>query len=325
MMKPIAFVLLLAGAARADGEPTVAKDSVVVTAQEHSGSTDLKKGQYGWRPFIKFRVNGPVASGSQLSVEFGYAGKAKWLKLDCPTNEVEAGQSFVSECNGGDKDITPYTGPVDFTIRLRNELTSKNAVLFSGKAKVQKGAAVKGTDAVPFWVDEDWRIPIGYVSFEKDNSHGDDVFLTVGFWIRGNPPNVEAHLFYKGKDLSKWKQAGNGAGDYKPADHKWGLYEASFLGVYPTKNDDGYDPKFDVSKNPGEYEMKALVNGHLARSIKFTVGADGKLDLSSATANKLGSEKVIVPVTVIGGAEPYDKSAYKSGAYYGNPLKGFTP
>src|SRR5581483_2972062 len=254
-----------------------------------------------------------------------YPGKKTWLKLDCPTSEVEAGRSFDSECNGSDKDITPYAGPVDFAIKLRNELTSTNAVLFSGKAKVQKGAPTKGTDAVDYWVDEDWRIPIGYVSFQQDNSHGNDTFLTVGFWIRGNPPNVEAHLFYKGKDLAKWKQAGNGATEYKPANHQWGLYEAMFLGVYPTANDDGYDPKFNVSANPGEYEMKALVNGHLARTIKFTVGADGKLDLALAKSNKLGSDKAIVPVQVIGGAEPYDKGAYKTGAFYGNPLKGFSP
>lgn len=180
-MKTIALVLMLAGAARADEGPTVAKDSVVVTAEEHNGSTDLKKGTYGWRPFIKFHVNGPVASGSQLSVEFGYPGKKTWLKLDCPTQEVEAGQSFDSECNGSDKDITPYAGPVDFAIKVRNELVGKNAVLFSGKAKVEKGAPTKGTDAVDYWVDEDWRIPIGYVGFDKDSSHGNDTFLTVGF------------------------------------------------------------------------------------------------------------------------------------------------
>jgi hypothetical protein len=68
-----------------------------------------------------------------------------------------------------------------------------------------------------------------------------------------------------------------------------------------------------------------MLAGHLARSIKFQVGADGKLDESLSTANRLGSNKALVPVQVIGNRETaWDKTAWKSGAFYGNPLKGFT-
>jgi len=34
---------------------------------------------------------------------------------------------------------------------------------------------------------------------------------------------------------------------------------------------------FKLAANPGEYEFKVLWNNKLARSIKFTVGPDGKL------------------------------------------------
>src|SRR5262249_26008912 len=161
-------------------------------------------------------------------------------------------------------------------------------------------------------INNDWTIPIGYVFFDKDNSHGDDVFLNVAFAVRGNPPDVEAHLFYKGKDLAKFKKAGNSGPDWKPEKPAWGVVDCAFLGVYPQRPDEGgYDPKFDVSANPGEYEVKVLLAGHLARSIKFTVGADGKLDKNLALSNKLGSDRAIVPVQVIGNRETaWDRAAW---------------
>ena len=57
---------------------------------------------------------------------------------------------------------------------------------------------------------------------------------------------------------------------------------------------------FKMASNPGEYEFKLLWNNKLARSIKFVVGPDGKLDNGIATSNKLGNDRVIVPVQIIG-------------------------
>lgn len=55
-----------------------------------------------------------------------------------------------------------------------------------------------------------------------------------------------------------------------------------------------------LSDSPGEYEIKVLWKNHLARSIKFTVGPDGKFDNGIAAANHLGSDRVIVPVQILG-------------------------
>ena len=48
------------------------------------------------------------------------------------------------------------------------------------------------------------------------------------------------------------------------------------------------------------------------------------MDNGIATANKLGSDRVIVPVQVIGNQGPWDRRSWKTGAFYGNPLTGFT-
>jgi hypothetical protein len=316
----------------ADDEPTIAKDSIRITFE--TGSTGAYE-KPGWVPAIEFRVNGPISSGSQLSVEFSLPGKNPWVSFECRTGETEKGRWWKTECGGesisNDKAVV-YTGPVGFTIRLRNELSGTNLTLFTGKARVEKtpppphsGANYHWT-ASEFYANDDWRIPIGYVFFEKDNGHMNQSILHVLFWYRGNPADVEAHLFYKGKDIAKSTVPGNGPSDWNPKKAQWSFADCSFLGVYPAAlpQDEAYDPNFGFSSNPGDYEVKVLLVGHLARSIKFTVGADGKFDNGIAAANKLGSNRVIVPVQVIGNVETWDKTAWKSEAFYGNPLSGFT-
>jgi hypothetical protein len=54
------------------------------------------------------------------------------------------------------------------------------------------------------------------------------------------------------------------------------------------------------------------------------VNADGSFDNGIASANKLGSNRVIVPVQVVGDQSPWDRNAWKMDAFYGNPLSGFT-
>ena len=319
--------LLAAGGGRAleQDEPTIAKDSIQITLVGSAAKRGFSIP--GWRPYIEYRVNGPIASGSQLSAEFSLPTNKDWVKFDCETEETEAGRWWRTECGGdrvaGEK-ATVYTGPVNFSIRLRNELSGTNTTLFSGRFKVGLPPGAKPTDTSLFYVDEDWRVPIGYVYVAYDAGHRDN-FLNVGFWYRGNPPDMSAHLFYQGKEIAKTSSAGNGALDWNPKKFQWGYAECSFLGVYPNEvPEDGYDPKFGLSSHPGEYEVKVLIVGHLARSIKFTAGADGIADNGIATANKLGSKRVIVPVQVIGNQGPWNQQAWKTDAFYGNPLTGFT-
>jgi hypothetical protein len=327
------FLLVAAGRpARAQDEPTIDKDSVVVITANISGSLDAPKDiSLQWKPGISFRVNGPIPGGSQLWVEFGYPARKNWAKFDCRTGEVAQGQWWqVEECLASDRQTTPYVGPVDFSIHLRNELQGTDSTLFAGKAKAGKYIGPAGPGYPEFYVDEDWRIPFGYVFYEHSSGHR-ATFLNVGFWYRGNPATVEAHLFYQGKEIAKAQEiAGNEGTDPKAPDywnsakHQWGFANCQFVGVYKDDpGEDGYDPRFAVSKNPGEYEVKVLVVHQLARSIKFTVNADGSFDNGIATANKMGSNRVVVPVQVIGNQGPWDRTAWKTGAFYGNPLTGF--
>ncbi|PYS40885.1 MAG: hypothetical protein DMF71_12335, partial [Acidobacteria bacterium] len=92
------------------------------------------------------------------------------------------------------------------------------------------------------------------------------------------------------------------------------------------ENQTMFGPLYLMNENPGDYEIKILYQGHLVRSIKFAVDAEGKLvDNGIGTSNKLGSNRIIVPVQVLGDADgKWDKTAWKTEAFYGNPLTGFT-
>ena len=59
---------------------------------------------------------------------------------------------------------------------------------------------------------------------------------------------------------------------------------------------------------------------------KFTIGPDGKfVDNGIAVANKLNSSAVLVPVKVVGTLDgQWQPIAWKTDAFYGNPLQGFT-
>lgn len=82
---------------------------------------------------------------------------------------------------------------------------------------------------------------------------------------------------------------------------------------------------FFLAANPGEYEVKVLREGDLARSAKFTVGPDGRLvDNGITQKNNLGGLAMVLPVKVLGtGDGTWDTSAWKTDAFYGNPLSGF--
>ena len=79
-------------------------------------------------------------------------------------------------------------------------------------------------------------------------------------------------------------------------------------------------------QNPGEYEIKVLENGKLARTAKFTMGTNGQLvDTGIGKQNNVGTGRIVVPVQVLGDQDgAWDRNAYKADAFFGNPLNGFT-
>ena len=340
------------GSAARQDQPTIAKDSVQFTAFTHN----VYKGNYdmwSWVPRMNFRVNGPIPSGGQLYVEYTVPG-AGVVKFDCRTEPTQPGYWWKTECGGRDipeAKSTTYTGPVSFAIKMRNELAGTDATLFNGKAKVMKARSnehgPKAVNKFVYFIDHDWNLPIGYVFLTADELKGwERPGFNVAFWVRGEAVKFEPHLFYQGKEVGKKFFEGMEVGkascdaevenntthyveDALPQKAKWARVRCSFPNVKgrDTSGDTpGFGPHHLLAANPGEYEFKLLWNNRLARSIKFTVAPDGKFDNGIATSNKLGSDRVIFPVQIIGDQDgAWDKAAWRTDAFYGHPLTGFTP
>ena len=341
----------------AQDQPTIAKDSVQVNGFTLSSYKKNFK-IFSWVPKMEFRVNGPIASGSQLYAEFTIPGTGPWVKFDCQTEETQSGRWWKTECGGRDisedKGST-YTGTVNFTIKLRNELAGGDSTLFTGRIKVAKAHSNEtGPDYVNhfvYYVDDDWNLPIGYLYLTPDDVRGMKFpGFNMAFWVRGDPTNFQPHLFYQGKEVGKINYGSDEVGragcgsdienetthyvdDSLPQKAKWSRVVCSFPNIKGWDTTGETREPFPgqtgsihfIKTNPGDYELKVLWRNHLARSIKFTVGADGNFDNGIATANKLGSNRVILPVQIIGDQDgAWDKNAWKTDAFYGNPLTGFT-
>ena len=336
-----ALCLLIAApqSALAQDEPTIVKDSIrfLPFTSTCSSCPDYV---LRWWPQISFRVNGPIAAGSQLHVEVFPPGVRKpWKTFDCDTGPVGAGYWWkVEECGGAniaqDKGVF-YTGLIEFKIGMRNEVLGTDITLFTGKAKVGKVTPPYPTAAGSFeyYTDFDWHIPIGLIYLAPGNGVPD--YFPPRFyseiWLRGSNANPNAfHLFYQGKEVAKEKGCNSDTyGADSRTKYNWQHVKCEFGYVYRENPDPQHiskdAPLHDLSKSPGEYEIKMIYKGELARSIKFTVAADGSFDNGIGTANKIGQEATIVPAKVIGNQEGvWDRLAWKTGAFYGNPLTGFT-
>src|SRR2546423_3403439 len=172
----LAIALSCVTNAAAQDVPTIQKDSVQVTAFTLSSyKKDFKV--FSWVPKLNLRVNGPIASGSQIYAEFAAPGGVAW-KFDCKTEEIAAGRWWqIEDCGGRDalgedRGVT-YTGPGNFTIKMRNGLAGGDATLFTGKFKVAKVHSNEtGPDYINhfvYYVDQDWNLPIGYMFLEPDD------------------------------------------------------------------------------------------------------------------------------------------------------------
>jgi hypothetical protein len=307
-----------------------------VTSYKGDGST------YSWTPVIKFDTNGPLPSGAQYYALVSLPNGAPWVEMDCKW--VGGSQSNYYQCGGPDfpeEKGTTATGLFPFTIHVRNELQGTDQTLFTGKVRIEKAPGDDGTPAERakksfFYPAHDWALPIGYVYYGPEEN-----YLYTSFWVRGNTYNIKPHVFYKGQELDYGgtdKASCNNrteVGDayirsVNPAP-RWSLVECRLYTLIVRDKGNKDDTRHRLMSNPGEYEIKVLWNDELARSIKFTVGPDGNFAgvpllyrIDARGGERLSG--VIVPVQIIGTQDgPWDKNAWKTDAFYGNPPQGFTP
>jgi hypothetical protein len=342
---------------------SINKSSVQFYLQTHKGFKGDPE-TWSWTPAISFRTNGPFTPGAALSVEYSLPGKTWKLDCVPKEAGPSSAWVGVDQCglNLPDTEAVTYTGPVDFKVNLKNELEGKNATLMSGKFKVEKfheGVVnlPKFANNFVYYVNYDWTLPIAYVydelvySWERGYPIGNTFapnisrsHLMAAFWFKGgtggggvaiiNSNIFSAYLYYQGQMVA---EAG---GDFSHCDllnrpdsiqdsmngyclRVFNFQKAMLWDKQPTLMGPGF--YYEMYKHPGDYEIKVLQNGKLARTAKFTFGSDYKIaDNGIVKQNNLGILRVLVPAQIVGDQDgQWDRNAYKTDAFFGSPLSGF--
>lgn len=322
---------------QASGQPLAGFDKgwlVVRTLviSSYKGNYDV----WSWTPIVEFRDRGELPSGAVYYAEFTQPDGAPWVKLKCERN----GDAFTCIDRHDDSKGATFVGLIPFAIKLRNPLQGTEQTVFTGKAKIEKAPSSDAErNKLSYYVNHDWALPVGYVFRRtQDNQLGFAIWLHTD-----NSSGLEPHLFYNGSEVgivNAGGETGNGAGcgsreleawpsrdvaDSVANKGKWVRMGCSFPTVFwgDRVNAEGHHL---INQHPGEYEIKVLWNKRLARSIKFTVNPDGSLrDTGTAAANGFGTDRVLVPVKIVGTQDgTWDQNAWRGEAFYGNLLKGFT-
>jgi hypothetical protein len=332
-------------AARADDAPRIIMTRLHVKLwQFHSyWPATAKEEQYNttsWLPSVRFMIIGPLPGGSQLSVDVTKPDGSPWVSLDCPTEEIGADRWLEVETprepTGGTRIFTTATGIYGFTIHLKNALSGQNQTLFSGKFKVGKIDKSKGVaqfkNVCTYYVDHDWLLPIGQVWSEATQAY--NTHLKASMWFKGPAGPRAAYLFYNGKQVASTKESGDAnpviqlnTFDNDNDDPRWERIDFIWYSANFTTPEGSQDASiFFLDKNPGDYEIKVLCGGALCREMKFSIGSDGKIvDNGIVAANNINSPAVMIPVKVVGALDgQWQSAAWKTDAFYGNPLQGFT-
>ena len=339
-----------AAAVAAEG-PTVLKNTVLVGVWQNSGywAPGAKEPDFkfnSWFPRVEFRVRGPVTGGSQFVVEFTKPDGSVWAQVPCPTEEIPADRwtgtgTQRDSSTVAEKKYTTAVGTFGFKIRLKNELSGTNEVLYAGKFTVGKVSRSNGTpptrNKYDYVVNHDWTLPVGYLWFKPDTVVSP---LSATMWFKGetNGADLSAYLFYKGKQIGSTKEMGSASTterevrtvDGAASDPAWRSWILTWFNVAESATDPANPNErlFYLDKNPGEYEIKVLRKGTLCRQATFTVGPDGKIVVPGAgTADPMiSTDRMVLPVKVLGTTDgAWNKTAWQTEGFYGNPIKGVVP
>lgn len=215
-----------------------------------------------------------------------------------------------------------------------------NSTVFQGKFKVVRYkpqySDARYKNEVDYYVDYDWKLPIGLADLEFSRDNATPI---IRMWFKGDIPNenLEARLFYNGQQIATTDDGGGVAHgeDYyadKRGDDKslfWREYKFSwpsrieFIVTEDLRNFTIYKNAKFINQMPGEYVVKVYHNGEQVRETKFSIGNNGNYaDNGIARQSNLTTNKVILPVKVMGTVDKWNATNAKSMGFYGNQVIG---
>jgi hypothetical protein len=319
--------------------PVFIKNSVYIQAatQKQYWKFPNVKNYSSWAPKVRFNLffdDNPKKVVLSYTAEYFNPDGSPWFKETLENG----GDRFTS--NPANTYQTLQTKSTAATGTYGVKITDKSGeVIFQGKFKVGKFLPpYSEKNEFDFFVDHDWLLPIGYVGFEQ-RGELDDSLPVVSVWLKDTiePKELEARLFFKGQQIATTANDGGGvidvgerASEFAALSaplHYWKLWHFRWHKFRFANGGslNRYPDAIYADESPGEYTVKVYRNGAQVRETKFTVGADGRfVDAGYAKPIFIPYYRVIIPVKVVGTTEKWDALAWKTDAFYGNPMTGFS-
>jgi hypothetical protein len=327
--------------------PVLLKNSIYVQAKTHDSYWKMpnQKNYSSWVPLLRFSQFYNNDKTLNYTVDYFNPDGSLWYSEKLEQDRQAADRTVMFESP------SPYAGVLDtkstagtgvYSFKITNQ--DSKEILYQGKFKVGKFSRAyspQEKNKVDFFVEHDWLLPFGMIGFHHSGVEDGGMMPLISFWLKGpvDAKELEGRLFYKGQQIASTRDddGASGVSDYderasgfaaafapqnywKRWQFQWGNFRFDNQGTF---NRDYYPKALYADKNPGDYLVKIYRNGAPIRELSFAIGPDGRL-VVPAYSNQifLPYHRIILPVKIIG-AEKWDAAAWKTDAFYGNPLAGF--
>ena len=297
-----------------------------------------------WAPRIKFDVLYGGSSKLRYKADYFMPDGTLWFSEPLESRGFEERSHTLGIYSQGDSNSDKRAIVVGGVFGLKITNIKDNTTAFQGKFKIVRFkpqySDARYRNEVDYYVDYDWKLPIGLADlyFERDMA-----VPIIRMWFKGDLENnnLEARLFHNGQQIASTDDDRGGVdhGDdlyaKKRGDDKslfWREFKFSwpskilFIRTEDQRNYTAYKDAIYINQMPGDYVVKIYYNGEQVRETKFSVGHDGTYaDNGIAKQNNLSTNKVILPVKVMGTLDKWNAVNAKAMGFYGNTVSGLTP
>ncbi len=271
----------------------------------------------GWTPAFVLQLQGTVPSAAQLLAEVTGPGDQAWLALAFDVDE-SSDETFIKEwtLTAADAEVRDVGGGYRVKMRLVSELEGVDYELLDASFTVEP-------EADGFVARMDHLLTRGALWLDLGDE--DAPRLNAAVWLANGAETHEigAYLFFNGKKLMEADDVSAGrelllstgaAGEHGVRELRFAFDKAKAWRNCEYGDMEGWH---DLSLHPGDYEIKVTRAKKLDRSLKFSVGADGRLQKSGAVEPDAWRRwEMSVPVTVLGKADGnWDAAAQPSAAF----------
>jgi len=294
-----------------------------------------------WAPRIRFFVFYGGSTKLRYKTDYFMPDGSLWFSEAMEYRggfDDKNGISLVQSESDSNRDKkTIITGGL-FGIKITN--IRDNSTVFQGKFKVNrykpKYSDARYKNEVDYYVDYDWKLPIGFADLYFESNVASPI---IRMWFKGDikNENLEARLFYNGQQIATTDDGGLvDSGERYYADKRgddeslfwrefkfsW-PYRAEFIVSEDLRNFTSYKKTKFINQMPGEYVVKVYYNGEQVRETKFSIGNNGTYaDNGIARQSNLTTNKIILPVKVMGTLDKWSPVNAKAQGFYGNPVVG---